>query len=141
MTTRRSQPPHEWSNFGQFRLAMRSLNNCSLFSLFLSTTGKINEFTSSRDRDFSGRVVAGILFLIAPYTDLGFDQLARKIAYDGSFTIEDITSDDHIAHYGRPMYVFRISIFTFSYPQIVGAVLGTTLLLPKSRTPLSRSAR
>jgi hypothetical protein len=107
MTMRRSHPPHEWSNFGQFRRAMRSMNYCSLFSLFLSTTGKITQFTSSKDKDLSGRVVAGILLLIAPYTDLGFDQLAKMIAHDGNFTLGDITSNNHIAHYGRPMYAYH----------------------------------
>ena len=93
MTIRRSHPPQEWSNFGQFRRAMRSMNHCSLFSLFLSTTGKIMQFTSSKDIDISGHVVAGMLLLISPYTDLGFDQLAKKIPHDGNFKLPDITSD------------------------------------------------
>jgi hypothetical protein len=105
-TELRSQPQSEWSNFGQLRRALRSLNQSPLFSLFLSTTGKISQFASARDKDLSARIVAGILVLIQPYTDLGFDQLARKIAHNGTFTLEGITSDDHIAHYGRPMYVF-----------------------------------
>jgi hypothetical protein len=54
--------------------------------------------------------VAGMLLLIAPYTDLGFDQLAKKIAHDGN----DITSDNHIAHYGCPMYVYHSVIIQFS---------------------------
>jgi hypothetical protein len=69
------------------------MNHCSLFSLFLSTTGKIMQFTSLKDKDISGHFVAGMLLLIAPYTDLGFDQLAKKIAHDGNFTLADITSD------------------------------------------------
>jgi hypothetical protein len=107
MTIQRFHYPHQWSNFVQFRSAIRSVIHCSLFSLFLSTTGKITQFTSSKDKDHSGRVVAGILFLIAPYTDLGFDQLAKKIVHNGNFTLDDITSDDHIVHYGRPMYVYH----------------------------------
>ena len=86
------------------------MNRCSLFSLFLSTTGKITQFTSSKDKDLSGRVVNGILILIAPYADLGFDQLAKKIAHDGNSTLDDIASDNHIAHYGRPMYVCHSAI-------------------------------
>jgi hypothetical protein len=129
MTTRRAKPPHEWSNFREFRLALRSLNNCSLFTLFLSTTGKITEFTSSKDRDLSGRVVAGLLLLIAPYTDLGFDQLARKIAYDGNFTIDDITSDYHISHLGRPMYVIRIAIIYCIHNHIFQAWCSIRLCL------------
>lgn len=74
------------------------MNHCSLFSLLLSTTGKITQFPSSKDKDRSGRVVTGILLLIAPYTDLGFDQLAKKIAHDGTFTLNDITSSNWIYH-------------------------------------------
>jgi hypothetical protein len=86
------------------------MNHCSLFSLFLSTTGKITQFTSSKDKDLSGHIVAGILLLIAPYMDLGFDQLAKKIAHDGNFTLDDITSHNHIAHYGCPMYIYHSAI-------------------------------
>jgi hypothetical protein len=85
------------------------MNDSSLFSLFLSTTGKIDQFVSSRDKDGSGRIIAGILKLIQPYTDLGFDQLAKKVAL--GFTLDDITSDLFIAHLGRPMYVYLSKIF------------------------------
>jgi hypothetical protein len=102
MTERRSQTP-EWSNFSELRRALRSLKNSSLFSVFLSTTGKITQFVSSPSKDLSSRIVAGLLSLNQPYTDLGFDQLARKISHHGSSTIDDITSDAYIAHLGRPM--------------------------------------
>ena len=98
MTLRWFYPLHEWSNFEQFQQVMRSMNNWSIFSLFLSTTGMITQITFTRHKDRSGCVVDGILFLIALYTDLSFNQLARKIAHDGSFTLDDITSDNHMAH-------------------------------------------
>jgi hypothetical protein len=75
----------------------------SLFSLFLSTTGKINQFVPSPLNDDSARIMRGELRLIQPFTDLGFDQLAKKISFDNDLTIEHITSDDYIAHFGRPM--------------------------------------
>jgi hypothetical protein len=54
-----------------------------LVSLFLSTTGKISQFTSAIDEDLSKRVVEGKLVIIQPYTDLGFDPLANILDLDG----------------------------------------------------------
>jgi hypothetical protein len=97
----------EWSNLSEFRHALWSLKELSLFSLFLSTTGKINQFVPSPEMDYSRRIIPRLLRLFQPLTDLGFDQLAKKITLDGDLTLDDITSDDYIAHLGRPMYVLR----------------------------------
>lgn len=82
------------------------MHDSSLFSLFLSTTGKVNQFVPSPKNDTSARIIKGELALVQPFTDIGFDQLAKKVALDGRLTIDEITSDDYIAHFGRPMYVY-----------------------------------
>ena len=56
-------------------------------------TGKISQFTSAIEVDLSKRVVEGKLVIIQPYTDLGFDPLARVIAADGSWNLEWLTED------------------------------------------------
>lgn len=99
-----------WSAFSEFRRALRALNDYRLFSLFLSTTGKINQFTSAAGEDLSNRVQEGHLILIEPFTDLGFDQIARKIAGDGSWTLDDVAADAYMVCLGRPMY-FNLIIF------------------------------
>ena len=99
-----------WSAFSEFRRALRALNDYRLFSLFLSTTGKINQFTSAAGEDLSNRVQEGHLTLIDPFTDLGFDQIARKIAGDGSWTLDDVAADAYMVCLGRPMY-FNFIIF------------------------------
>jgi hypothetical protein len=82
------------------------MKQLSLFSLFLSTTGKMKQSVPSPEKDYSGRIMKRILRPYPPFTDLGFDQLAKKITLNGHPTLDDITSDEYIAHFGRPMYVF-----------------------------------
>jgi hypothetical protein len=77
-----------------------------LFALFLSTTGKFSEFTSSTmGEDLSKRVAEAKLDIIEPFTDLGFDPLARLIAADGSWNPEQLTGGSQMCRQGRPLYV------------------------------------
>jgi hypothetical protein len=92
-----------WSAFSQLRRTLRSLNEYRLFSLFLSTTGKMTQFSSAPGDDSSTRVQIGQLYLIMPFTDLGFDQLAAKISVDGSLTLEDVAVIGHMVTLGRPL--------------------------------------
>jgi hypothetical protein len=108
MTERPSDPESDWTNFSELRRALRYLQTLSLFSLFLSTTGKINQFVPSPQNEYSSRIIRRLLRLFQPFTDLGFDQLSQKVSIDGRLTIDDITSDDFIAHFGRPMYVLSV---------------------------------
>jgi hypothetical protein len=109
-TTQRHQAAgKEWSVFNELRHALRRLHGLPLFSLFLSTTGKISQFTSAIEEDLSKRVVEGTLIVIQPYTDLGFDPLARIIAADGSWNLERLTEDSQTCSQGRPLYVSLLS--------------------------------
>jgi hypothetical protein len=107
-------PEADWSNFSELRRTLRSLKSLSLFSLFLSNTGKINQFVPSPRMDRSTRIMRRLLLLFPPFTDLGFDQLAKKVALDGRLKIDDITSDNFIAHFGRPMYISLFTIFDYA---------------------------
>jgi hypothetical protein len=110
-TTQRHQAAgEEWSIFSELRHALRRLHGQPLFSLFLSTTGKISQFTSAMEEDLSARVVEGTLIVIQPYTDLGFDHLARVISLDGSWTLERLTELCHMCSLGRPLCVYIFSI-------------------------------
>ena len=93
-----------WSAFSELLRCLRALNEHRLFSVFLSTTARITRFTSA-ERDYSPTPVqiSGKLLSINPFSDLGFDQLARKIALDGSCTLEEVTSDAHMVTLGRPL--------------------------------------
>jgi hypothetical protein len=103
LTDRMIDKSSTWSHFSVIRHVLRGLHLFSLFSLFLSTTGKITQFTSSNHEDVSKRIVEGTLFLIQPFTDIGFDTLARKIKL--GVTLAEVINDLHMAHLGRPLYV------------------------------------
>lgn len=75
----------------------------------MSTTGKISQFTSAPEEDASFRILSGELKLIQPFTDLGFDTLARKVSLSKGLDLGDLTSNEFIAHFGRPLYVLSSS--------------------------------
>lgn len=114
-TQRHKGPGEEWSIFNELRHALRRLHNLPLFSLFMSTTGKISQFTSAIEEDLSKRVVEGKLVIIQPYTDLGFDPLASIIAADGSWNLAQLTEDSQICSLGRPLYASLLPIIRCRY--------------------------
>jgi hypothetical protein len=101
----------EWSFFEELCEALRRLQNLPLFSLFLSTSSKISQFVSASEGDLNSRIIEGRLNVVQPYTDIGFDALARVISLDGSWNLEQLTDIAHITHQGRPLYAF---IFCYS---------------------------
>ena len=92
------------SHYVELRRALRMLAEEPLFTFFLSTTGKISQFTPPRGHDASYRMNDGQLRTPRPFIYLGFDQLMvdRKIFVKYK-TLEDVTSLDCIAHMGRPL--------------------------------------
>ncbi|KAH9030051.1 hypothetical protein EDB85DRAFT_1891783 [Lactarius pseudohatsudake] len=66
------------SNFVELRRALRVLSDVSLFTFFLSTTGKISQFSPPRGRDASHRMNDGELKTPTPFIYLGFDQLMKN---------------------------------------------------------------
>ena len=74
-----------WSRFSELRRALRVIHSFPCFSVFLSTTGKVQQFTPDALHDMSTRLQEGLLSLIAPFCELGFDQLAEK-AISGKVT-------------------------------------------------------
>ncbi|KAH7921876.1 hypothetical protein BV22DRAFT_1131921 [Leucogyrophana mollusca] len=104
------KPNRVWSNFTELRRSLRGVNKLRIFSVFLSTTGEIIQFTPPKDLDRSSlRIVLGELALIEPYCDLGFDQLAAKLTFSGGEVrkIDEFTNDKCISHFGRPLFGSR----------------------------------
>ena len=91
-----------WSNFSVLRHVFRALYRFPLFAVFLSTTGKISQFTSPSE-DTWKRIIIGDLLLIQPFTDLGFDTLAMRVDLNGLWDLESVTADSHIVYLGRPL--------------------------------------
>ena len=92
------------SPFSHLRRTLRSIRGVNFFSLFISTAGKITQFTqftSARAVDPSTRVQTGELSLIPPFTALGWDRLCDRLNLD-SFNFSDIGFSYQV-RLGRPM--------------------------------------
>lgn len=74
-----------------------------MFTFFLSTAGKMLQFTPPRRFD-TDLMEEGRLVTPRPFILWGFDLLmkSRKI-FDKYKTLDDVTSLDCIAHMGRPL--------------------------------------
>ena len=62
----------------------------------------MQQFTPDALHDMSIRLQEGLLSLISPFCELGFDQLAEK-AIGGKATLEDVSSLSFMAKLGRPL--------------------------------------
>lgn len=105
------------THFTQLRRVLRMLYGEPVFTFFLSTTGKISQFTGPRSVDPSSRIAQGMFQLIPPFVDLGFDQWMKhtKIKDDGSSSLEDVSKFEFMAMFGRPLcvalnHVFKIQV-------------------------------
>ena len=101
-TKTKSDRANTRSNFGELRKALRNLNTLSVFSFFLSTTGKITQFVPASSQDESLRVVYRELELIQPFTDLGFDPLVNK-SHGGNRILAGVTKEEFMVQFGRPL--------------------------------------
>ena len=93
-----------FSKFSELRRAIRALVDFPIFSVFLSTAGKIQYFTPRPDRDNSGRLQKSDLMLLGPFTTLGFDQMMTESRLeDGIISIEEVSTVACMARFGRPL--------------------------------------
>ena len=91
-----------WSRFSKLRHALRVIHSHPCFSVFLLTTGKVNQFIPSRLNDQSNRVQEGHLNLMHPFCEIGLDQLAEK-AISGKTTLDEVSSLKFMVSLGRPL--------------------------------------
>ncbi|KAH9063738.1 hypothetical protein EDB83DRAFT_801916 [Lactarius deliciosus] len=93
------------SHFVELCQVLGVLSDVSLFTFFVSTTGKISQISPPRGRDASHRMNDGKLKTPTPFIYLGFDQLMRnRKVFDKYKTLDDVTSLECIAHMGRPLW-------------------------------------
>jgi hypothetical protein len=91
-----------WSKFSELRRALRVIHSYPCYSVFLSTMGKVQQFTPDALHDISTRLQEGLLFLSQPFCELGFDQLAEK-AISGETTLDHVSSLAFLAKLSRPL--------------------------------------
>jgi hypothetical protein len=93
----------QWSQFSALRRALRAIRLFPIWSLFLSTTGKLEQFAPAPLLDDSNRIVEGRLSILTPYSALGFDLLADVLRYDKEHSLKYISSLEYKLSLGRPL--------------------------------------
>jgi hypothetical protein len=99
-----THPNPGFTSLSELRRALRQMIKQPVFTLFLSTTGNLFQFTPPSYLDSSNRVQTGTLDLVSPFTEADFDILYDPVG-DGEITIEQAASTERIAKLGRPLYV------------------------------------
>ena len=92
-----------WSHFSELRRALRSLERNPLFAIFLSTTGKLDQFEGGQTGETSLRVEKQLLRVANPFYDFCYNLFSSPISADSSHILVDLTKDEHIVKYGRPL--------------------------------------
>ncbi|PVF91721.1 hypothetical protein CPB86DRAFT_802611, partial [Serendipita vermifera] len=103
-----SKDPLEWTQFNEFRRVLRTCDRSGrLFSLFLSTTGKIDQFSPDLRDDPSTRIGDQKLKLPLPFINLGFDIFARHVIPTNGFKLSEAIETRQIVKFGRPLWHTR----------------------------------
>ena len=96
---------HRESRFVMLQQTLSVLSSLELplFLFFLSTTGKVTQFSQPRGHDNSDHINDGYLATPRPFIFVGFDQLVQNHKVRRGSTLDDVTSLDFVAHLGRPL--------------------------------------
>lgn len=102
-----------WTTFTELRRGLHKIYPVWGFFFFLSTTGKMYQFTPPTHVDPSLRMQENMFRSMPPITETGFDMLAMKALdvktgdkeWDNLTHLEKVTSLRWMAHMGRPLYV------------------------------------
>ncbi len=111
-------PPNQpdWNLFSELRRVLRQIKDLQIFSLFLSTAGRFNKFSSDIHSDPSVRAREPDYCPLDPFSEISFDDIAYPALKD-TVTIDKVVGIDWILHLGRPLYVYPSVPFRkpFSY--------------------------
>ncbi len=122
-------PPDQghWNLFLELRRYLRQIQELPIFSLFLSTAGRFNQFPPDIHSDPSARATEPGNRPLDPISEISFDDIAYP-ALKGTITIDKVVEIDWISHLGRPLYVHPSYPFRelLSYPTRVDlGLIGT----------------
>ncbi|KAI0260880.1 hypothetical protein BC834DRAFT_503549 [Gloeopeniophorella convolvens] len=104
----RSDGDPGWSLYSELRGALRQLVSYPIFSVFLPSTPEC--FSSPKlptEFDPSNRIQMSGLRVLIPYSELGFDNLAIRVADDGALRLDDVACLKHMCSLGRPLFATR----------------------------------
>lgn len=99
-----SLPEETWTRFFELQRALRTINDLSFISVFLSTTGKFHYFSPSPEYEQSMRLMTQKLHLLPPITEVGFDLFAEKVdCVNEEWPLQRVASTYQIVHLGRAL--------------------------------------
>jgi hypothetical protein len=90
------------TRFSVVQSCLRILVKLAIFTIFLSTTGKVRGFIPPPAEAVSNRLQRGELKLHPPFTELGFDQMVDP-KLDSSATIDKVSKIEYMVQFGRPL--------------------------------------
>jgi hypothetical protein len=85
----------DWSRYSALQRTLQALRDYPIWSIFLSTAGKITQFVPLRHLD--------PLAHVQPFSALGFDVLATKISEDDTLDLNYVASLPYKVRLGRPL--------------------------------------
>ncbi|KAL7284896.1 LOW QUALITY PROTEIN: hypothetical protein ACG7TL_002210 [Trametes sanguinea] len=98
--------PDGWCRFEELRSALRIIVGLPIFSLLLSTKGKLEQFAPLPKKTGANRLASGRLTMYAPIVATPLDVLADRfpIYSKEPWTLKRAASTYHMAHLGRPLF-------------------------------------
>ncbi|RDX39464.1 hypothetical protein OH76DRAFT_1297907, partial [Lentinus brumalis] len=92
-----------WTLFAEVRRCLRIIRELPIFALFLSTVGKLEQFSPPPQLDSSARIVQTVLRPFEPIVVTPLDVSAQRIT-GKVWTLEEVASTYHMVHLGRPLF-------------------------------------
>jgi hypothetical protein len=93
-----------WTVFSELRRVLSKINYLPIFSLFLSTAGKVLSYSPVKQSNPSRRAMPLDLPPLQPISEISFDALAYP-AMEDDIMLSRVVQTDWISHLGRPLYV------------------------------------
>ncbi|KAI9070181.1 hypothetical protein FKP32DRAFT_1670559 [Trametes sanguinea] len=90
--------------FPDVRRALRLVRELPIFALFLSTVGKLEQFSPPPQLESSARLFRSQLVPYPPIVWTPFDVMAARITNEKVWTLTEVASTYHIVHLGRPLF-------------------------------------
>lgn len=97
-------PSKEWNLFLELCCTLRQIHKLPIFSLFLPTAERFNQFFPEIRSDPSHRIRNLGCRPLDPITEISFDDIAYP-TLEGTITLDRVVQVDWMSHLGRPLYV------------------------------------
>ncbi|KAI0737715.1 hypothetical protein C8Q80DRAFT_1052075, partial [Daedaleopsis nitida] len=95
------------SLFFELQRVLCTIRHLSIFTLFLSTTGSLEQCSPLSYADTSERVEKMDLKVLPPICLTPLDVLAEKFNPRGNWRLQKVASTRHMVHLGRPLFALR----------------------------------